>query len=314
VFALGAFDWYTGDMRVITISAMVGAILALPGLSLAQTPSPSSAADFTKYAQKLRESALLKMEPQIMVPTVSRTLGVSGKYPWKTGIVTSVFWIGGTGSGASAWDPKWEASYGGFDDPKPEKRQQFIPTAFIPQQNPFYIALPYNDVAGNETKAEARIVIPWFKEVFVEEGKSVCRDRWLAIRNAAGKVCYAQWSDCGPFGTDHWQYVFGNEKPKPNANGGAGLNVSPAVREYLSLGSSDVTDWKFVEIQDVPNGPWALYGKNNQVSQHRGHKAEGTATPAPPVNTGVPPVPADGPSIIRRQPAATDAGHEEPPK
>ncbi|MEP6671649.1 MAG: hypothetical protein ABJF10_20970 [Chthoniobacter sp.] len=276
-------------MRPIPLSAIAGVTLVFAGRLFAQNPAVPSAADFEKSARKLREAALLSIEPLVTVPTVPSAPRVSSKYPWKTGIVTTVFWIGSAGkgeagSGASAWDPKWETSYGGFDNPKPEKRQHFIPAAFIPRLNPFYIALPYNDVAKDQTKAEARVVIPWFKEVFVEEGKSVCRDRWLAIRNAGGKVCYAQWSDCGPYGSDHWQYVFGNEKPKPNANGGAGLNVSPAVREYLGLITTDVTDWKFVEAQDVPNGPWALYGTNNPLL-HPGPRRfdqEAKATPSPP--------------------------------
>ena len=33
---------------------------------------------------------------------------------------------------------------------------------------------------------------------------------------------YAQWEDAGPFRTDHWQYVFGNERPKPNLEPGRG--------------------------------------------------------------------------------------------
>jgi hypothetical protein len=57
--------------------------------------------------------------------------------------------------------------------------------------------------------------------------------------------------------------VFGNERPKPNLNKGAGLDVSPAVRDYLRLRSTDVTDWKFVEYRDVPRGPWSYYGENN---------------------------------------------------
>jgi hypothetical protein len=80
-------------------------------------------------------------------------------------------------------------------------------------------------------------------------------------------VGFAQWSDCGPFRTDHWQYVFGMEKPKPNLNQGAGLDVSPALRDYLGLQSTDVTDWKFVEAKDVPSGPWSLYGDNNTCPQ-----------------------------------------------
>jgi len=65
------------------------------------------------------------------------------------------------------------------------------------------------------------------------------------------------------FRTDHFQYVFQNERPKPNLNHGAGLDVSPAVRDYLGLGPTDVTDWQFVEVRDVPPGPWRSYGDNN---------------------------------------------------
>lgn len=114
------------------------------------------------------------------------------------------------------------------------------------------------------------MVIPWFRQTFVKDGQSICKDRWIAVRKGS-RVCYAQWSDCGPFRTDHWQYVFGNERPKPNINQGAGLDVSPAVRDYLGLGNKDVTDWKFVEFRDVPSGPWALWGENNHfVMQKRG--------------------------------------------
>ena len=253
--------------NLLGILAIVSAAFALPAAG--QSPYVSSA-DFAKYAAKLRESAILKMEPQVVIPTTSRTLGVSGKYPWKTKIVTTIFWIGEPAGGnnpvhnvSSSWDLNWETSYGGYDNPNAGARRGYIPANFVPRQNPFYVALPYNDVTRGNTKPESKLVIPWFKEAFVEEGKSVCRDRWLAVRNNNGKICYAQWSDCGPFRTDHWQYVFGPEKPKPNLNQGAGLDISPAVRDYLGLGNTDVTDWKFVDAREVPNGPWAQWGENN---------------------------------------------------
>ena len=63
--------------------------------------------------------------------------------------------------------------------------------------------------------------------------------------------------------TDHWQYVFGNDRPKPNLNRGAGLDVSPAVRDYLGLKPTDVTDWRFVDFKEVPRGPWSTHGENN---------------------------------------------------
>jgi hypothetical protein len=57
--------------------------------------------------------------------------------------------------------------------------------------------------------------------------------------------------------------VFGNERPKPSVNKGAGLDVSPAVRDYLGLKETDVTDWQFVEFSEVPRGPWSILGENN---------------------------------------------------
>jgi hypothetical protein len=86
------------------------------------------------------------------------------------------------------------------------------------------------------------------------------KDRWIAIRHG-GKICFAQWEDVGPFQTDHWQYVFGNERPRPNRNQNAGLDVSPAVRDYLSLNGLDICDWKFVD--HPPPGPWSNYDSNN---------------------------------------------------
>lgn len=238
----------------------------------AQSPYESSA-DFAKYAMKLREHALAKVEPQVFVPTSSRP--ATRRFAWKTNIVTTVFWIGEQAGGnnpvpnyKSSWDANWTTNYGGFDTPEPSGRRGIansrgtMPVGFTPRQNPFYCALPYNDVTHGQFKPEAPLVIPWFKQDYVEPGRSVCWHRWVSIRKG-NRTCFAQWEDCGPFRTDHFQYVFQNERPKPNLNHGAGLDVSPAVRDYLGLAPTDVTDWQFVEVRDVPPGPWQVYGENN---------------------------------------------------
>ncbi|MDB6148403.1 MAG: hypothetical protein JWO45_2067, partial [Spartobacteria bacterium] len=141
------------------------------------------------------------------------------------------------------------------------------PVNFTPRQNPFYCALPYNDKATNGHRPEASRVVPWFKEAYQGPAVSTCKGRWVAIRKG-NRTVYAQWEDAGPFRTDHWQYVFGNERPKPNLNRGAGLDVSPAVRDYLGLQPTDVTDWQFVEFKDVPSGPWSKLGDNNTFVQN----------------------------------------------
>jgi len=237
--------------------------------------------EFARYAMQLRESALLKASPHtIMTPNsrfsvandprfISGSLLLAGRSGWKPSISTTVFWVGEqatvnnpVANDKSAWDGGWRSSYGGYDDPNPGARVNFVPLNFLPRQNPFYVALPYNDVDNHHTKPEAALVVPWFRNSFVRDGESVCKGRWVAVRHG-NRVCYAQWEDVGPFATDHWQYVFGNERPRPNRNRDAGLDVSPAVRDYLGLAGLDLCDWKFVDFRLIPPGPWAKYGDNN---------------------------------------------------
>ena len=219
--------------------------------------------------------------PSVFAPTAKNFAGPSAssrQFPWKANIVTTVFWIGEkpsannpTPNRSSSWDANWTSSYGGFDNPDRSQRRDWIPVNFTPRQNPFYCALPYNDKAREGHRPEAAQVIPWFQQAYQGPAVSTCKGRWLAIRKG-GKTVYAQWEDAGPFRTDHWQYVFGSERPKPNLNQGAGLDVSPAVRDFLQLQDTDVTDWKFVDFKDVPRGPWANYGDNNTfvINQRKG--------------------------------------------
>ncbi|MGJ8632900.1 MAG: hypothetical protein ACSHX7_03195 [Luteolibacter sp.] len=184
---------------------------------------------------------------------------------WKRNVITTVFWIGEeptennpTPNNKSAWDQNWESNFGGYDDPN--NRDGYFPKTFHPKLNAFYIALPYNDIGKDfKHRPEASKVIPWFWESYQGEGISVCKGRWLAI-HFRGKICYAQWEDVGPFETDHFEYVFGNENARMNRNLGAGLDVSPAVRDYLEMGSGQRVEWKFVKDYEVPNGPWKSGG------------------------------------------------------
>ena len=80
-------------------------------------------------------------------------------------------------------------------------------------------------------------------------------------------------------------HVFQGERPKPNAAHGAGLSVSPAIRDYLGLAATDVTDWQFVDVRDVPPGPWRSYGENNhfviarQQMEQKSREAAHTSSP-----------------------------------
>lgn len=255
--------------KTILAAAMAYASLAFAG---------QASTSFEEQALRLRESVLLRVEPRISRPAVgtAHRAGNSRSHPWKNNIVTTVFWVGEQPTQnnpvpncKSSWDVDWARNYGGYDNPDPRERRGYLPARFIPRQNPFYVALPYNDVTLGRTKPEAPRVIPWFREAFVKHGQSVCKGRWVVVRYR-GREAYAQWEDCGPFRTDHWQYVFGNQRPLPNLNQAAGLDISPAVRDYIGMrGGKDVTSWRFVEFREVPRGPWAQYGDNNTFVQQR---------------------------------------------
>ncbi len=192
-------------------------------------------------------------------------------YPWHLHITVSVFWIGEkptarnpTPNHASSWDTNWQKNYGGYDNPDPAFRVGYRPKAFIPKQNPFYVALPYNDRIDHRFhKPEAKRVVPWFSRVNPNPGETTCKGRWVKIvRN--DKVCYAQWEDCGPFSTDDYPYVFQNKKPKNKENNSAGIDISPAVRDYMGIKSGNKVHWSFIDFKDVPKvGPWTQLGTNN---------------------------------------------------
>ncbi len=266
-------------MKTGTFTHAVAVILS--SISAFFTPAAAAQTPATKFKvskkqNRLNDEVLLKVDPITYAPPASLNAKKGEeRFPWKNSIVTTVFWIGENPTAnnpvpnhASSWDAAWARNYGGYDDPNPARRQNYIPVKFTPKQNPFYCARPYNDKAREGHRSEAPKVVPWFKEAYQGPAVSVCKGRWVAIRKG-NRTVYAQWEDAGPFRTDHWEYVFGNERPKPNLNRGAGLDVSPAVRDYLGMQETDVTDWKFVEFSEVPPGPWAKFGENNTFVQNQ---------------------------------------------
>jgi hypothetical protein len=252
-----------------TIAVLVSSVSAL-FTHAAAGAVPAPRIKLSKKSNAPKDDSLLKVDPIVYTPAPNTAppFGVPAeRFPWRKEIVTTTFWIGEKPTAnnpvpnrSSSWDVNWTKNYGGYDDPT--KRNGFVPAKFTPRQNPFYCALPYNDKSTNGHRPEAARVVPWFREAYQGPAVSTCKGRWIAIRKG-NKVAYAQWEDAGPFRTDHWQYVFGNERPKPNLNKGAGLDVSPAVRDFLGMQDTDVTDWKFVEFSEVPPGPWAKLGDNN---------------------------------------------------
>jgi len=239
---------------------------------------------WTQYSMNPLKAKLLpttRVEPQLPVKPegnlpLSKLGATSSRilYPWKTYVKFTIFGIGELPTDRpplnqiSSWDQNWKNNYGGFDDPNPANRianrtaGEFRPKAFVPKLNSFYVALPYNDLETNgKQKAEASRVIPWFVRFPPESGKSACKSVWLQIF-CNGRSCYAQWEAHGPSVTDDWDFVFGTKPPKTSQSGSAGIGVSPAIRDYLSLKSGDKVHWRFLETTQVPAGPWGKYGHN----------------------------------------------------
>lgn len=247
-----------------------------PRLPLILLSLPAALAPYS-HAQPAGQPGM----PRVVIPTGSRPVApvrpvdssARALYPWKTHVTSTIFWIGEqptqnnpTPNCKSSWDTQWSINFGGYDDPAPENRianhttGEFRPKAFVPKLNPFYIALPYNDVINHQAhKSEASRVIPWFMRMSPEPGKTVCKGKWVQIYYKS-RSCYAQWEDCGPWETDDWEYVFGSKPPKTKQNGAAGIDLSPSIRDYLGLRSGEKVHWRFVEAGQVPYGPWKKYG------------------------------------------------------
>ncbi|MFW5981257.1 MAG: hypothetical protein ACOCRU_01640 [bacterium] len=144
---------------------------------------------------------------------------------------------------------------------------------YLTEENPFYFALPYRDfyyfVDGSEEPVKkdyygvGDVKNKWIEILYIDDQKQV--------------LAYAQWVDVGPWNYYDPYYVF--EYQRPYAEIGidmgwssegyretnkAGLDVSPDVMIYLgeqlekdliSEGIIEV-NWRFVEEDDVPDGPW----------------------------------------------------------
>lgn len=176
------------------------------------------------------------------------------KYPLHNNILATVFWVGEEATpdndfianDVSAWDTAWTEHFGGIDNPN--SRNGFYPSGFKPKENPFYFALPYGDYTESGQKTNVNKIY-WYQPF--SEDKSILKNRWIKII-ANGKVAYGQWEDVGPFEEDDVDYVFGSKASKQEV----GLDVSPAIRDYLGLSGRDSVSWQFVDEAEVPSGPW----------------------------------------------------------
>ena len=195
-------------------------------------------------------------------------------YPLHQNITATYFWAGESASGdnqyidnlSSFWDSQWVNHFGGVDDP--DHRNGYLPDKFVPKENPFYFALPYSDFFDNGTrKPDAYGIVYWSHGKNWSDSESMVKNRWIEIIKG-DKTAYAQWEDAGPFVYNDKNYVFGNSSPKNKLNNNAGLDVSPAVRDYAGLydDNQNMVSWKFVDFNEVPDGPWKKIITTSQIT------------------------------------------------
>ena len=162
---------------------------------------------------------------------------------------------------SSAWVDDWVQEFGGVDSP--DDRCGWRPCAFVPKENAFYFALPFNDLDGNGNPKPASILqqIPWYPGQPAPDNQSLVKNHWIAVTKGS-KTAYAQWEDVGPFYEDDQAYVFGNKHSKAHA----GLDLSPATDNYIGGTGDDQVSWRFVDASKVPPGPWLTTVTTSGVS------------------------------------------------
>jgi hypothetical protein len=271
--------------------------------SLSQRPHPGSTATSTY------------LPPMTKFPFTDYALPAPRKathtFPWKTNIITTVFWIGEGGSTlssttnyAGAWNMEWMHDNGGPDDP--DDQDSYAQRGHASTLNPFYVALPFNDLVYPD-KARRWIPAYWFKPPRNGKQVSACQNRWVEIKMiGSGRTCYAQWEDVGPLRYDHAEYVFGPERPDTLTH--AGLDVSPAVAKYLGIDrhGSARTSWKFVDDDDVQPGMWLKY--DEQAIIFKALKDQERHGTTPPIQDMAEPTPDDSSQDANQKKAGAARG------
>lgn len=190
-------------------------------------------------------------------PTPTPELNLTNKgYKY---VRSSIFWVGESADASnafiandkSAWDSHWQESFGGIDDPY--NRCGYYPCNFTPKENPFYFALPYNDLNRDGLRKANSALVPWFEQK--KHQRSIIKNHWVEIRYNT-TTCYAQWQDVGPLETDDLEYVFGNQPHKNTFGVAAGIDISPAVASCIGNFNNPMVNWRFVDETAVPDGPW----------------------------------------------------------
>jgi hypothetical protein len=208
----------------------------------------------------------------------------SHRYPLHENVRATTFWVGeiyDLSAGvegqniASAYDGRWMEHYGGCDgirrdgvcqsEPRTAANGWF-PSSMTPSENPFYLALPFDDVNDPVAFAQ-RNKMPWagdrgYAGHLLDRHFSYMKNRWVGVTGPGG-TCYGQIEDAGPAQYHDFAYVFGRAEPVA----GYGVDLSPALFHCVGLRNDagvGTVDWRFVDVP--PDGPWKRVVTARQLS------------------------------------------------
>lgn len=241
-----------------TTLVLIGALVVYSRIQHGAVPDNTDKTSTTN--QPVVRDDFSKSTPESPTKDSEQPTSSAGKYYLHEGIIATVFWAGEGADNSndyihnrsSAWVGDWVKSFGGIDNP--EDRCDYRPCSFVPNENTFYFALPFSDYNDSGIKPNEELsLIPWYAGE-VRSNESILKNRWIEIIYGEKKA-YAQWEDVGPFAENDFGYVFGTNRPSESR---AGIDLSPATADYLGVDGRGVVNWRFVEYEDVPDGPWKI--------------------------------------------------------
>ncbi len=240
---------YLKQHRLWAVSGLV--VIVTLSLPFVITPRIHAPAGLTTIPTSMTEPL---QAPTAPVPATPKA---AFSYPQHADIIATMFYVGEGANDEndyisnqpSAWDEQWTAHFGGIDSP--DHRNGWLPAGFTPKQNPFYIALPYNDFDGNDHQKTSAKAVYWYQPA----GQTQLKNAWVEICHA-NACAYGQWEDVGPYGEDDVSYVFGPNRPANRRDAKAGIDLSPALNDYLHIDGQSSVNWRFMPADQVPNGPW----------------------------------------------------------
>src|SRR5664279_26752 len=182
--------------------------------------------------------ALLLFVPALLATMIAsaNSAAAARVYPMHTNIVSTTFWVGEIfNSGPdgsqviSTYDGRWYSHFGGCDGKIVKNKCQteprtaannFFPTSMTPEQNPFYLDLPFDDINDRTAYKERCSVVPWANDPgsignCKDQDFSYMKNRWVQLTGPNGRTCYGQVEDAGPGQYHDANYVFGSANAQP---------------------------------------------------------------------------------------------------